>query len=67
MHITIEVHGGNVQAVYADDPKGVTVTLVDWDNHQVGDQAVCEMEVWPRAAMPEDTARAVRAALGGDR
>lgn len=67
MHITIEVHGGVVQAVYADDPSGVTVTLVDWDHHQVGGQAVCEMEVLPRAAMPEDTARSVRAASDGGR
>jgi len=62
MHITIEVNGGNVQAVYADDPTGVTVTIVDWDQRQVGGQSVCEMEVLPRAAMPKATARAVQAA-----
>jgi hypothetical protein len=64
MHITIEVRGGLVQAVYADDPSGVTMTLVDWDHHEVGGQAVCQMEVQPHTTMPKDTAKAVRARRG---
>lgn len=59
MHIVVEVNGGAVQAVYADRPDGVTVTLVDWDNHEAGGLAACETDVEPMTAMPEDTAQAV--------
>lgn len=37
MRIAITVSGGNVQAVFANEP-GVTAVLVDWDNVAAGDE-----------------------------
>jgi hypothetical protein len=37
MRIMIEVNGGNVVAVFCDEPSGVEVVMRDFDNIQAGD------------------------------
>lgn len=42
--IIIQVEGGIVQAVYADDPQGIRVLVVDFDDESEFDPVLCHEE-----------------------
>lgn len=59
--VVIEISGGVVQEVYADDDTRVIV--VDWDDHESAPHECCagEMKPFPLSCMPSETEREVQA------
>lgn len=46
MLLVLQVRGGGLEAVWADDPKSeLDVILVDWDNAQQGDHPAQRMTI----------------------
>ena len=56
--IVIEVSGGVVSAVYANDPD-VKIILVDWDNIESGERVPLPYHPDPLSDLPTETANEI--------